>query len=281
MRDWTSQQGLRWRALDPFGVELDTDLAVPMSAATAGCFVGLLYEHGLAVARGQALGMDQQTALIALIGPIVRRPQENGYISTDNDERASRTELSFHADAAYTNAPFAALSLHAIDVVDGASSTRFANATRAYEGLPPALRDRLDVARADMISPTLEGVGVRASEIPEAKAALHAEFPAVRVNPRSGRRCIGVSEMHTARLLGMSWEESRSLLAAVFAHLYADHNTIEHVWNVGDLIVWDNLTLQHARGSLMGVGRRVLQRVVAGVAEQETDMSVFLKAAQI
>jgi len=262
-------------------VEIDGDLAEPMSEAAASCFVALLYEHGLAVARRQSLGMDRQTALMALIGPIVRRPQENGYISTDNDERASRTELSFHADAAYTDAPFAALSLHAIDVVDGASSTRFANAERAYGSLPPALRDRLDDARADMISPTLEGVGVRASETPEAKAALHAEFPAVRVNPRTGRPCIGVSEMHTVRLLGMSWEESRSLLAAVFAHIYADANTMEHVWNVGDLVVWDNLTLQHARGSLMGVGRRVLQRVVAGAAEQETDMGVFLKAAQI
>lgn len=281
MNAWTSQHGLRWRTLTPFGVELDVDLAQPMNEATAGCFVDLLYEHGLLVARGQSLSMDRQTALMQLIGPIVRRPQENGYISTDNDEQSSRTELSFHADAAYTNAPFAALSLHAIDVVNGASSTRFVNADRAYATLAPALRDRLDKAPADMISPTLEGVGVRASEIPDAKASLHAEFPAVRVNPRTGRRCIGVSEMHTARLLGMPWEESRDLLAAVFDHLYAAANSAEHIWNVGDLVLWDNLTLQHARGSLMGVGRRVLQRVVAGAAEQDTDMGVFLKAAQL
>ena len=281
MSAWKSQHGLRWRTFAPFGVELDADLAEPMSAATANCFVDLLYAHGLLVARGQSLSMDRQTALMQLIGPIVRRPQENGYISTDNDEQASRTELSFHADAAYTNAPFAALSLHAIDVVNGASSTRFVNADRAYATLPPALRDRLDTAGADMISPTFEGVGVRASEIPDAKASLHAEFPAVRVNPRTGRHCIGASEMHTARLLGMPWEESRDLLGAVFDHLYADANTVEHFWNVGDLVVWDNLTLQHARGSLMGVGRRVLQRVVAGAAEQDTDMGVFLKAAQL
>ena len=281
MSGWTCQNGLRWRAFAPFGVELDADLAEPMNVATAGSFLGLLYDHGLLVAHGQTLSMDQQTALMELIGPIVRRPQENGYISTDNDETASRTELSFHADAAYTDAPFAALSLHAIDVVNGASSTRFVNADRAYATLPPPLRESLDKARADMISPTFEGVGVRASAIPNAKAALHAEFPAVRVNPRTGHRCIGVSEMHTAGLLGMAWEESRDLLAAVFEHLYADANMVEHVWNVGDLVVWDNLTLQHARGSLMGVGRRVLQRVVAGAAEEDTDMGVFLKAAQL
>jgi taurine dioxygenase len=272
---------LRCRTLAPFGLEIDADLAQTIDEGTAGSFVDLLYDHGLLVVRGQSLSMDQQTALMQLIGPIVRRPQENGYISTDNDEQASRTELSFHADAAYTNAPFAALSLHAIDVVNGASSTRFVNADRAYATLPPALCDRLDKARADMISPTLEGVGIRASEMQDAKASLHAEFPAVRVNPRTGRRCIGVSEMHTAGLLGMPWEQSRDLLGAVFEHLYAEANTFEHVWNVGDLVVWDNLTLQHARGSLKGVGRRVLQRVVAGAAEEDTDMGVFLKAAQL
>jgi taurine dioxygenase len=281
MSDWISRHGLRWRTFAPFGVEVDTDLAQPMSEATASSFVDLLYENGLVVARGQTLSMDRQTTLMQLIGPIVRRPQENGYISTDNDEQASRTELSFHADGAYTSSPFAALSLHAIDVVNGASSTRFVNADRAYATLPAALRDRLDKAHADMISPTLEGVGIRASEMRDAKASLHAEFPAVRVNPRTGRRCIGVSEMHTAGLLDMPWEESRDLLGAVFDHLYAAANTVEHFWNVGDLVVWDNLTLQHARGSLMGVGRRVLQRVVAGAAEEDTDMAVFLKAAQI
>jgi taurine dioxygenase len=281
MPDWICQHGLQWRTLHPFGVEIDTDLAAPLNEAAAECFVGLLRDFGLVVARRQVLTMEQQVALMTLIGPIVRRPQENGYISTDNDERASRTELSFHSDAAYTDAPFAALSLHAIDVVDGASSTRFASAERAYAALPTELRARLDELGAEMISPTLEGVGVRASETPDPKAALRAQFPAVRVNPRSGRRCIGVSEMHTTRLLGMEQEQSRSLLAAVFDHLYAPKNCTEHVWNRGDLVVWDNLTLQHARGSLAGVGRRVLQRVVAGAADGASDMGLFLKAAQL
>jgi hypothetical protein len=33
--------------------------------------------------------MAQQTALMAPIGPIVRRPQENGYISTDAEAASS------------------------------------------------------------------------------------------------------------------------------------------------------------------------------------------------
>ena len=264
MNDWTSEDGLRWRALAPFGIEIDCDLSEPLTAERTAKLAALLAKGGYLLARGQTLSMEQQTALMEPIGPIIRRPQENGYISTDVAAPSSRSELSFHADAAYTNAPFAAISLHAVDVVDGASGTRFVNAEHAYATLPPKLRKRLDATVAEMISPMLEGVGVRACDTRDPEATHRQEFPAIRVNPRTGRPCVGVSEMHTARLTGMDWEQSRALLAEIYDHLYADENAIEHRWRRGDIVLWDNLTLQHARGSLEGAGRRVLQRVVAG-----------------
>jgi taurine dioxygenase len=264
MTDWTCEDGLRWRALAPFGVEVDADLSIPLEGARRERFYALFRQHGLIVARGQALTMDQQTALMTPIGPIIRRPQENGYISTENSPVASRMELSFHADQAYRDAPFAAISLHAVDVVDGASGTRFVSAERALDELPAALRDRLQACSAEMISPTLEGVGVRACDQREPEATERAVFPAIRENPRTGRPCVGVSEMHTARLVELPWEDGRALLRAVYDRLYAPENHTEHLWRLGDLVLWDNLTYQHARSSLAGVGRRVLQRVVAG-----------------
>jgi taurine dioxygenase len=264
MGEWICDDGLTWRALEPFGVELDDDLRVPLHGARRERFYALFREAGLILARGQDLSMEQQTALMTPIGPIIRRPQENGYISTDNDPKSGRTELSFHADAAYTDAPFAAIALHAVDVVDEASGTRFAHAERAAATLPAALRDRLERHAAEMISPALEGVGLRACDAPDAPATHRAEFPALRLNPRTGRRCVGVGEMHAARLLGLDPDESRATLTAVYDHLYAPENTTEHRWRRGDILIWDNLTYQHARGSLQGVGRRVLQRVVAG-----------------
>lgn len=265
MGDWTSEDGLRWHALTPFGIEVDCDLAAPLTDARAERLLGLLRQGGgFLLARGQSLTMEQQTALMERIGPIIRRPQENGYISTEVGAASSRTELSFHADAAYTEAPFAAISLHAVDVVDDASGTRFVSAERGYASMPPELRARLDGTCAEMISPTLEGVGVRACDQREPGATERAKHPAVRVNPRTGRACIGVSEMHTTRLCGMDWDDSRALLGAVYDHLYAPENHTEHLWRRGDIVIWDNLTLQHARSSLATAGRRVLQRVVAG-----------------
>ena len=57
-----------------------------------------------------------------------------------------------------------------------------------------------------------------------------------------------------------------ALLEALFAHLYAAPRRLEHRWRNGDLIVWDNVALQHGRPAINGVRRRMLQR--ASVAER-------------
>jgi taurine dioxygenase len=264
MDDWTVEQGLKWRRLAPFGIEIDRDLRKPMSAAAAKHFVRLTWEHGLVVARGQSLSMDEQTALLANLGPILKREGETGYISTVNAAEASLAELTFHADGAYTEHPLDALSLHAVDVVDGASSTRFVHAERALTTLPSELRNRIAHARIDMVTPSFETLGLRSCDVREHNPMMRGEGPAIHGNPHNGRACIWVSEMHTARILDMDWEESRALLNAVFEHLYAADAVYDHVWHQGDIVIWDNVALQHARGPLHGAGRRVLQRVIVG-----------------
>lgn len=264
MTKWREEDGVRWRSLDPFGIEIDLDLSAPLSASAAGRLRDLFRDYGLMVAHKQRLSPEQQTAFCALFGPILRRSFENGYITTEHENRAALSELPFHSDNSYTKQPFGALSLHAVDVVDGASATRFASAERCYETLPASLRDRLNAHAAEMVSPGYEALAMRAFEQRAPSVTHRAQLPSVLNNPRTGRRYIAVSEMQTARLLGLDWAESRDLLRAVFDHLYAAENTTEHVWRNGDLVLWDNLAYQHARRSLDGVGRRVLQRVIVG-----------------
>ena len=73
-----------------------------------------------------------------------------------------------------------------------------------------------------------------------------------------------VSEMQTDHLVGLSSEESEQLLAEAFAELYRPENCYEHRWRLGDVVVWDNLALQHARGPILDGDRRTLRRVAVG-----------------
>ena len=254
---------LRFRLLDPFGVEIQRDLSEPLTASEADHLRALFNEHALILARNQSLTMTQQRALCAHLGPILDRAGEDG-LMTNERGGPSTSELAWHADAAYTEHPFDALSLHALDVVDGASSTRFVSAEQALDRLPPEMRRALQHAEQEMISPHYTALAARTCERRDREAQKRGTRPTIVTNPHNARPCVWVNELQTARLLGMAWEENRDLLNAVFDRVYAPEAVFEHRWRNGDLIVWDNIALQHTRGNLEGVGRRVLQRVIVG-----------------
>lgn len=264
MTGWTEENGLRWRARTPFGAEIDHDLSEPFEPAAAGRFVELFHDFGMIVATGQTLDMDQQIAVMGRLGKVIHNFDGTGYITTEGGGVWVRSELSFHADYSFTPYPLDGLSLHAVDVVDGASATRFANAERGWTTLPADLRGRLEGRMAELMSPDVDAVASRTCEVREPKALMSDIRPTVLANPRTSRPCINVGEMHARQIVGMDWAESRDLLNAVFAHIYARDNVTEHAWRRGDIVMWDNYTFQHARAPLEGVGRRVLQRVAIG-----------------
>ena len=223
MSEWINEAGLAWCALSPFGAEIALDLAAPLSAAQAQKFTSLLWEHGFVLARGQKLSMERQREICALAGPILIRAGENGYLTTENASAASLSELSWHADAAYTNAPFDAIALHAIDVVDDASSTFFASAEQGLNALPIATRQRLQGAQTEMISPSYDAISLRSCDRRDPVAQKRGLQPAINTNKHNGRACIWVNELQTARILDIEWEASRDLLHEVRNGGEVDH----------------------------------------------------------
>ena len=70
-----------------------------------------------------------------------------------------------------------------------------------------------------------------------------------------------VNEMQTERINELDrGGERRVDRRARSPHLYSGEFTYEHRWRLGDLIVWDNVAVQHARRDPAG-GNRTLQRV--------------------
>jgi len=64
----------------------------------------------------------------------------------------------------------------------------------------------------------------------------------------------------TALVIGIAEADGEALLEELFTYLYPADEIYEHRWSAGDIIVWDNLAVQHARSAVKG-GTRTLQRV--------------------
>lgn len=254
---------LPFTRLEPFGVEIQRDLSEGFAPSEAYHFRQLFDEHKLIVARGQQLSMERQKELCALIGPILLRKGEDGYMSNETGG-PSASAYCWHSDAAYTEYPFDALALHALDVVDDASSTLFASAEDAWDTLPDRLREALTGREQEMIAPHYTRLAERTCDTRDPEAMKRGVMPTTYVNPHDGRTCVWVGEMNTVRVLGMDWEDSRHLLHEAYDHLYAPERVFEHKWRKGDFLVWDNIALQHARPDVSDSGKRLLQRVIVG-----------------
>lgn len=258
---------MKHRALSPaLGVELvDADLRRPLAPGEADELRALFARHKLILARGQDLTDDEHLRVCDYLAP-AHRPI--GYVS--NTEVAGfhpEFRLLFHSDFAFTGYPLLGLSLHALELGAGAAPTRFANTERAIDELPASLRERLAALDMQVLANTVDGredIYARTVRVPDDAPRdryIRNTVPAIAAHRLTGAPFLFASEQQASHFVGISFDESDELLDTLFAHMYSSAFVYEHRWREGDLIVWDNIALQHARPENPRTVRRCLRRV--------------------
>ena len=258
------------------GCEVEFNLSRQPEASEVETMQALFAAHGMLLFRGQQLTMERQAEVCDWFGTVLRTRDGLSYISNVRaDGVLGDNDLGFHSDLAYAPHPYDSLSLHAIDVVNDATSTRFRNAVEAYRRLPDALKQKIEPLQVLQVSAGRSMSG-RPQNIAYEPDYPQCVRPLVIRHPKSGAPILYVMESQTVKVLGMSAEESEALLQALFHHFDADPDLIyEHRWRLGDLVIWDNYTLQHARSGIKGKGNRTLQRTAAG------PMGLFVQYPQL
>lgn len=243
----------------PFGLEVKADLTALASPVEKEALRRMYRQDGLIVFRGQTLSMAQQIDACNIFGPVLRDSRENYIVSNvRQDGLLGDRELLFHSDVPYVPAPYLGGSLHALEVDKGVSATRFASGFDAYERLPDSLRKRIDGRNALHVRARAFTRRTRLTDsLPSDNCAVHA---LVGRQKETGRPYIFACLDMTACIIGMSEQESDALLEELFSYLYAEGRIYEHVWRPGDIVIWDNLGVQHARKAVTE-GTRTLQRV--------------------
>jgi taurine dioxygenase len=250
------------RRFAPFGVEAEVDLARPLSEADKAELRRLYEIDGLLLIRGQTLSLEAQLDYARIFGPVLTGEQDTFYVSNVREDGLfADLELMFHQDIAYVPAPFLAGCLHAVEVTEGVSPTRYASGFRAYEQMPENLRRRLEGRNAIFARPRHEDRPMRLTDSWSGdNCAIHA---LVQRQPGTGRPYLFVNMQQTGLVIGLSQAESDALLEEVYGYLYAPENVYEHVWRTGDVVLWDNRAYNHARGPVTS-GVRTLHRVTVG-----------------
>ena len=268
------------KKMHPFiGAEVrGVDLSHPLDADTLRQIKDAWHEHAMLVFRDQNLTEDDQRRFASYFGPVAKRvPPPKGSIKvetvawddmmmiTDHVDANGKPvgslghgEMWFHSDKCYHRRPHRASFLYGIEIPTEGGHTRFSSSYAAYERLPAEVKRRIDGAMV------MQGhqytTGRRIDFTVDIATMHHCRQPMVVTNPGSGRKGLYVTSQNTMWIEDMDRGEGEALLTELFDLAEDPALIYEHVWRVGDLVVWDNLACLHARTDWPSDQRRTLRR---------------------
>jgi alpha-ketoglutarate-dependent taurine dioxygenase len=250
-------------------------------------------DRGVLVFRNLDVDEDWQRSLVfGLLGEEVPGPEDRAERTTmlvsnkEENGAAPYGRLLFHCDNMWARRQQPIISLYGLEVEQPTAPTMFVSMGHAWDSLPEDLRARVKGLKArhgfDHRYPNRGGdEDVIDTDYPESRSSVR---PIALRHPRTERTMLYVSEQATIEILGMESEENEALLAALFKYLYDPSGILEHQWRPGDLVVWDNVAVQHGRRTVSLDGPERTLRKVTGPKNLDPDemmTPVFSKVAKV
>jgi taurine dioxygenase len=283
--DTTTVRRAAGDALDviPTGAALGAQVrGVNLRNLDAAAFARLMqawHDHSVVLVRDQQLSDDDLIAFSRRLGELDWAPiQENGrrfvegypeiYIVSNvkvNGEPIGSLgdgEAVWHTDMSYLDVPPKASMLYALEVPPTGGNTSFCTMYGSYEALPAVLRARIAGLKIKHDGTYNSGgyvrQGVTATDDPlTSPGAVH---PLVCTHPNTGRRMLYLGRRRNAYLLGLALADSEALLDELWSFVDRPQFAWEHVWRVGDLVLWDNRCTMHRRDAFDPSSRRIMHR---------------------
>lgn len=254
------------------------DLSKPIDAETAAAIRKAFDDNVVLVVRDQDLNEEQQLRAAEIFGKVAyrRRPVSGDGPGGDFDTPFMMVtnivengkpigafgdgEMWFHHDTSYYPEPHRATLLYAMKLTSWGGETCFSNMYKAYENIPRALRDRLEGRRVLQMHDykRRERLNVDTADLSKIR---HNWQPLFITHPATGKKSLYVSRLMSAKIEGLSHEESEAALEQLFDISEDPAIVYEHKWALGDMVIWDNWCSIHARKDFPREEPRLMRRL--------------------
>ena len=252
-----------------------SDLREPLDGETGSALRAVWLENLVLVFRGQDLNEEDQARFAGYFGnPSPTQAPDKRSAKHNPDSRVLLItniredgkpigflpdgELQFHSDSAFLDHPLMATVLYAVEIPTHGGNTLFANTYMAFASLQPEMKSRLENHKGHNVydfTTQIKTGKLNRTGLP------HAVHPVIRIHPETGGKGIYVNRLMTEEIDKMAPEESQAVLSQLFETIERSEFIYEHVWQKGDLVIWDNRCAQHARRDFPADQRRLMRRI--------------------
>lgn len=257
----------------PLGCEITgVDLSQNLDDETFREIEHAIVEHSMVVIRDQKLTPEQHKAFGRRLGELAIHVAKTYllpghpeiYVVSNIVENGRNIGVSdagptWHSDFSYLPAPASYSLLYALEVpvIDGVprGDTSFASTFAAYDALPDKQKHEFEGLKIiyrygdQYENRRLSGSKLVSLTEEQQQETPDVAHPIIREHPKSGRKCIYVSDGPSVGVVGMSKEESRRLIRELIDHCTRPEFVYVHKWKMGDLVVWDNCSSLHRANS--------------------------------
>ena len=235
--------------------------------------------HGVMVFRRQAVSEEELIRFSAHFGEVVPHtrpdwasPTARDITIVSNMKNADGVgigglgtgELAWHTDQSFVPYPATGCLLYAVELPPDNPDTSWANLLRAYEGMPEDLKERADgkagvfdyMQRVSNYNEGNEPSEEIRKRLPSVKHAV------VNTHPVTGEKSLYLDPGTMTGIDGMEDEHGRALLTALTDAATRPEYVYDHIWRIGDVVMWDNGFLLHKRRAFEATGNRLMKRTI-------------------
>jgi len=255
--------------LPRFGAEMSgLDLTKKLSPEEVQQVIDAQDKWGVTVWRNTGLSDEQHVEFSRNFGYLERVPRREGAkyrlpfrelfdasnLNVDGDITTDPAAIQYrkgdrlwHTDTAFLEqrTSYSLLLAHAVPKEGG--ETWFADTRSAYEDLDQETKDLIeDKIGINSLWWSRKQAG---ADIPdeEIEARFRAKHPIVHTHKGSGRKTLFIAA-HTMDIEGMDKDEGRALIKRLIEHATQPQYIFSVRYNVGDMVIWDNLCSMHRGG---------------------------------
>lgn len=265
---------------DALGAEISgVDLTKPLDNEIVEQLIAAWSEHLVLRFRGQRLSDPELLALTRYFGeidPPGPNPQGKPYLpefpeinvisnikqNGDAIGGLGDGEAVWHTDMTYIESPPKGAFLHALEIPPSGGDTSWSNMHTAYANLSNELKDLIKDKKA-IHDATYNSAGFMRrgmSEVTDPRKAPGAHHPLVVKHPITGLPSLFLGRRRNSYILGLTLKESEELLDELWSHVSNPAYMFTQVWQLHDLMLWDNHSTMHRRDDFDPNSRRLMHR---------------------